>query len=61
VFVLGWPFQPSLIFESKAGACQGEVPFSGLTRNFKTTLKIADDKRTSLFCLSVGDEEKEVL
>ncbi len=61
MFVPGLPFQTYLIFESKGGACQGEVPFWGLTRNFKTTLKIADDKRASLFCLFVGDEEKKVL
>jgi hypothetical protein len=57
MLVPGYPFQPSVIFVSKAGAYQREVPSRcsdlghafGLTRKYKTRMeKPVRDKHSSL-------------
>jgi hypothetical protein len=53
------PFWASLIFASRAKVCQNKA--LGLALKFNTSLKkLAREKRTSLFCPTVGNEERKV-
>jgi hypothetical protein len=66
VFVLGKPFLPIIIFVSKAGACQIKAPLrcfsvADSSPHSKTSAQAVKALLyTSLFCLSIGDEEKKL-